>query len=71
MAKSQIIYNNIKKRKETGFDMHGIAASHQNPDVCHSKRFVARVDLGTVHLPEYEVKTLPPPHTKTNRKIKT
>ena len=37
-------------------DFSAIAASPTNPDVCHSKRFVARRDLPRMMLPGWEIK---------------
>lgn len=37
----------------------GIAASASNPDVCHSKRFVARRDLQHMVLPNWEIEEMP------------
>ena len=34
-----------------------IAASHTFPDVCHSKRFVSRMDLPQMVLPGWELET--------------
>ena len=38
-----------------GTQVHGIAASHVNPDVNHSKRFVLRRDLCQMELPNWEL----------------
>ena len=39
------------------FQYHAIAASHQTPVVCHSKRFVSRKDLAQMELPGWELQT--------------
>ena len=43
--------------KPLGLSFSGIAASQSNPDVCHSKRFVNRIDLAQMTLPGWDVET--------------
>ena len=50
-------YNWIEFFTPLEIDVHGIAATQFTPDVCHSKRMLARRDLPQLDLPGWELQT--------------